>query len=72
MNKSNQTAFAQPLGMAFEPSYTILCVLYHIQLSKKRGIRVCGDVFLLYCGFAEIFIFSSSIAVLQNQAVCGI
>ena len=30
MNKSNQTAFAQPLWIAFEPSYTVLCVLYTI------------------------------------------
>ena len=38
------------------------------------GVRVCGDAVLLdfQCGFTEIFILSLDIAVLQNQAVCGI
>ena len=37
-------------------------------------VRVCGDVVLLnvWCGFVEIFIFCGGIAVLLNQAVCGI
>ena len=39
----------------------------------RGGVRVCGDAVLLdfWCGFAVIFILSSGIAVLQNQAVCG-
>ena len=38
------------------------------------GIRVCSDAALLnfWCGFAEIFILSCSIVVLENKAVCGI
>ena len=38
------------------------------------GVRVCSDAALLnfLCGFAEIFILSCSIVVLQNKAVCGI
>jgi len=38
------------------------------------GVRVCGDAVLLdfWCGFSDIFILSCGIAVLQNQAVCGI
>ena len=43
---------------------------------KERRVRVCGDAVLLdfWCSFAEIFILSrvAGIAVLQNQAVCGI
>ena len=40
----------------------------------RGGVRVCGDAVLLdfQCGFSEIFILSLDIAVLQNQAVCGI
>ena len=36
--------------------------------------RVWGDAVLLdfWCGFSDIFILSCGIAVLQNQAVCGI
>ena len=42
--------------------------------TRLRGVRVCGDAVLLdfWCGFTVIFIFSCGIAVLQNQAVCGI
>ena len=38
------------------------------------GIRVCSDAALLnfWCSFAEIFILSCSIVVLENKAVCGI
>ena len=38
------------------------------------GVRVCSDAALLnfWCGFAEIFILSCSIVVLQNEAVGGI
>ena len=40
----------------------------------EGGVRVCGDAVLLdfWCGFSDIFILSCGIAVLQNQAVCGI
>ena len=40
----------------------------------EGGVRVCGDAVLLefWCGFAEIFILSCGIAVIQNQAVYGI
>ena len=41
---------------------------------SEWGVRVFGDGLLLdfLCGFAEIFISSCGIAVLQNQAVYGI
>ena len=40
----------------------------------EGGVRVCGDAVLLefWCGFAEIFILSCGISVIQNQAVYGI
>ena len=40
----------------------------------RGGERVCGDAILLdfWGGFSDIFILSCSIAVLQNQGVCGI
>ena len=36
--------------------------------SKEGGVRVCGDAVQRYfwCGFAEIFILTCGIAVLQN------
>ena len=43
----------------------------HYQRHSSTRVRVCGDAVLLgfWCGFAEIFILSCGIAVLQNQAV---
>ena len=47
---------------------------YQLDLHNSGGVRVCSDVVLLnvWCGFVEIFIFCGGIAVLLNQAVCGI
>ena len=48
---------------------------YQLDLhNSERERKGCGDVVLLnvWCGFAEIFIFCCGIAVLLNQAVCGI
>ena len=44
------------------------------EMNQEGGVRVCRHVVLLNfrCGFAEIFILICGIAVLQNQAVCGI
>ena len=41
---------------------------------RRGGVRVCGDAVLLdfQCSFAEIYILSYGIAVLPNEAVCGI
>ena len=46
----------------------------HNQKHSSTRVRVCSDAVLLgfWCGFAEIFILSCGIAVLQNQAVHGI
>ena len=43
-------------------------------LLREGGVRVCGAGVLLdfWCGFAEIYILSCGIAVLQYQAVYGI
>jgi len=40
----------------------------------EGGLSVCGGTVLFdfWCGFAGIFILSCGIAVVQNQAVCGI
>jgi len=40
----------------------------------EGGVRICSDAVLLdfWCSFAEIFILSRSIAVLQHQVVCSI
>ena len=49
---------------------------FHSQTQKleEGGIKVCGDAVLRYFwrGFAEIFILTCSISVLQDYAVCGI
>ena len=46
----------------------------HHQKHSSTRVKVCSDAVLLgfWCGFAEIFILSCGIAVLQNQAVHGI
>ena len=61
-----------------EPVKTYMSWLADLQrdgiTTTEEGVRVCGDAVLLdfWCGFAVIFILSCGIAVLQNQAVCGI
>ena len=50
-----------------EANYNLLLAA---QLQSEGGVRVCGYAVLLdfWCGFAEIYILSCDILVLQNQA----
>ena len=49
-------------------------IFFFIILLLQGGLRVCNDAILLdlWCSFEGIFILSCGIAVLQNQAVCGV
>ena len=49
-------------------------LIFLLILLLQGSLRVCNDAILLdlWCSFEGIFILSCGIAVLQNQAVCGV
>ena len=62
------------LNSAKDDSKVIKVKRLNTEITSNEGdVRVCGDAVLLdfWCGFADFFL-SYGIAVLQNQAVCGI
>ena len=52
-------------------SHNSMCPL--CEMNQEGSLRVCSDVVLFdfWCCFAEIFILTCSITVIQNQAVYG-
>ena len=58
----------------YENLTKIIFLNSHVHLRNEGGARICGEVVLVnfWCHFEETLISIFSIAVSQNQAVCGL
>ena len=52
----------------------LLFLIQNVHLRNEGGTRICGEAVLvnIWCHFEEILISIFSIAVSQNQSVCGL